>query len=207
MRLSQALSLPLVCARPKHAVGCCERRWKLVAMLTSGLCRQCQVTLGLGWRRSLRTACMLMELRRRAGMRGVRSTSLRPQSAARRSLRCSRRVRSCTAQWRCFHASYLQVQPGASRTTARGLSSLAFIRAGAEEDRQPPWSAEAAADEFLQAHRAEAGPLVEYRKNRFSGVYRKVLHCKANHFCLSVLTGAGCCCLPSTPQVSATSMW
>ena len=79
------------------------------------------------------------------------------------------------------------MQPGASRTTARGLSSLALICAGAEEDGKAPWSAEAAADEFLQAHRAEAGPLVEYRKNRFSGVYRKVLHCEALRSCLLLL--------------------
>jgi len=36
------------------------------------------------------------------------------------------------------------------------------------------WSAEAAADDFLQEHSAKAGPLAVYHENRITGVYRKV---------------------------------
>ena len=130
-----------------------------------------------GWRRSLSAACVRTEPRSSAGLHGERSTFLRPRPAARRSQRCSMRVR--------FFCSSLPLQclvkatraAHVCRATPHALKLTALGRAGAGEGRLSPWSAEAAADEFLQAHQAEAGPLMEYRKNRFSGVYRKVLRC------------------------------
>lgn len=51
---------------------------------------------------------------------------------------------------------------------------IACACAATEGASTAPWTAEAAADEFLQAHTAETGPLALYRKNRYAGVYRKV---------------------------------